>query len=127
MEWYEAVALGCAGGALPDVLRLVLARHDDPPHHLIPRPFWISAALLVSLGGLATYLVSPSSVVEALAVGFSAPAILSRLLSREVRFKATFVNLYYQERLEELPTRRSKLRRHQPRGLVAALRHWWSF
>jgi len=79
----QAIGLGCAGGLLPDVLRLVDGRYGPPPEYLGRAIFWTSLVILTLIGGLAAYLVQPASVAEALAVGFSAPEILSKLLRRE--------------------------------------------
>src|SRR5262245_26398385 len=87
----QLIALGCIGGALPDVLRLIAGRHGEAPKYLYSIYFWVSFVLLVALGGAATYvvsLVSPDALaksghwwISALAVGYSAPSSVSKLLS----------------------------------------------
>lgn len=81
MTVYEAAIAGAVGGALPDVLRLIAARHEGAPKYFTSRFFWFGFALLVILGGVAAALVSPTDFVSAAAVGFSAPEIISKLLS----------------------------------------------
>jgi hypothetical protein len=82
MPPYEMVGLSCVGGILPDVLRIIAARYDGPPQYLKKTFFWISLFLLVVLAGGTALLVKPTGTVEALAVGFGAPEIISKLLSR---------------------------------------------
>lgn len=79
---YETVGLSCVGGVLPDLLRIIAARYDGPPQYLKKAFFWISLLLLVLLAGGTALLVKPTDTVEALAVGFGAPEIISKLLSR---------------------------------------------
>jgi hypothetical protein len=80
MSTTEIVLWGCLGGALPDVLRLIGDRYRGAPAYLRQWFFWASLALLVGLAGLATYLLSPSRIIDAVAIGFSAPEILSNAL-----------------------------------------------
>jgi hypothetical protein len=90
-----AVLCGCIGGALPDVFRLIQGRHGQVPAYLGSPYFWISLVLLVLIGGAtawgATSLgVAPAAAagpaawgfaetINALAVGYSAPSLLSKL------------------------------------------------
>lgn len=76
----EIFGLGCLGGALPDVLRLIKGRHDGAPAFLRDWFFWVMFAGLVLLGGLAAFLGGADEPVEALAFGFGAPEVLSRAL-----------------------------------------------
>lgn len=82
MTWIRIVTLGCVGGVLPDVLRIIAARYDGPPNYLRSSFFWFGLVLLVVLGGAATMLVQPKGTIEALAVGFGAPEIITKLLAR---------------------------------------------
>jgi hypothetical protein len=81
---YLAIA-GCVGGALPDVLRLIEGRHGQVPTYLTSLYFWVSLVLLVIIGGAAgffgTQASTEPSMLSALAYGYSAPSVLSRLLS----------------------------------------------
>ena len=84
MLWYQTyqnALLGCAGGALPDILRLIAGRHGDAPSYLGSIYFWISLVLLIFLGGGAAHLLHPEQWISALAIGYSAPSVLSKLLS----------------------------------------------
>lgn len=78
------ILLGCAGGLLPDILRLVKGRHDpNIGDYWKSWSFRLGLFFAVVLGGLAVYLIKPTQVVEALAIGFSAPEILSRIFAKE--------------------------------------------
>jgi cell division protein FtsZ len=83
METLQVVALGCAGGALPDILRVIERRYDPAPDYLKRGFFWVSLGLLVGLGGSAAYFLSPTRVIDALAIGFSAPSLVSGLLGKK--------------------------------------------
>jgi len=82
MPPYEMVGLGCLGGILPDILRMIAARYEGPPKYLAQPFFWISLLLLVVLAGGTAFLVKPTGTIETLAVGFGAPEIISKLLGR---------------------------------------------
>jgi hypothetical protein len=76
------ILLGCAGGALPDVIRIIQNRHQNElPDYVYSLDFWIGFLLLVGFGGLAVWFGAASEAKEALAYGFGAPEIISRLLS----------------------------------------------
>jgi len=79
---HEMVGLSCLGGVLPDVLRIIAARYEGPPKYLKSGFFWLSLVVLVALAGGTALLLSPKDAVGALAVGFGAPEIISKLLSR---------------------------------------------
>ncbi|MEA2838736.1 MAG: hypothetical protein QOF41_66 [Methylobacteriaceae bacterium] len=83
METWQVIALGCAGGALPDVLRVIERRYEPAPDYLKRPFFWVSLGLLVCLGGGAAYFLSPTRIVDALAIGFSAPSLISGLLGQK--------------------------------------------
>jgi hypothetical protein len=83
MPWYEILAWGCAGGVIPDVLRIIAARYDGPPTYLSSAFFWVSLVLLIIVGGATAWLVQPKDIVSALAVGFAAPEIISKLLGTQ--------------------------------------------
>jgi hypothetical protein len=75
--------LGLAGAALPDVIRLIKGRYDGPlPTYFSSPSFFVGFPLLVGLGALAVYLGQPSSVKEALAYGFGAPELVSRIFAQ---------------------------------------------
>ena len=79
-----ALLYGCVGGALPDVLRLVEGRHGQVPAYLGSAYFWLSLVLLVALGGVAAIVLTgggPVEPIKALAIGYTAPSVVSKLLS----------------------------------------------
>jgi hypothetical protein len=114
------VLCGCGGGLLPDVLRLVNCRYDSSPiPYLNSRRFWLSLALLVPLGGLASWLLDSRTPLQAVAFGYAAPELLSRVLSRGAGDGgAAGVN-----RGEASEVVRP---REAPQGTIAALRGWWA-
>jgi len=76
------IVLGCAGGALPDVIRIIQNRYQtELPDYVYSLDFWIGFLLLVGYGGLTVWVGAASDAKEALAYGFGVPAIISRLLS----------------------------------------------
>jgi hypothetical protein len=83
MPWYEVIALGCAGGILPDMLGIIKARHGKPPAYLKSQFFWMSLCFLAFLGGAASYFSQADKVIEALTMGYSAPTIISKVLGSE--------------------------------------------
>ncbi len=84
------ILYGCLGGLLPDIIRLVKGRHEPGlADYWKSFSFWIGLFFAVVLGGLAAYLLKPTGVIEALAIGFSAPEILTRILAKETPAKGT--------------------------------------
>lgn len=72
--------LGCLGGLLPDVLRLIKARFDkDVLIYLKTFKYWASLILLAGVGGLVTWLLGAQKVADAIAYGFAAPEIIEKL------------------------------------------------
>ena len=78
MTGLEIFGLGCLGGVIPDVLRLIKGRHDGAPGYLKEWFFWVMFAVLVLIGGLAAYCGQATGAKEAVAFGFAAPEIISR-------------------------------------------------
>jgi len=68
--------IGCIGGLIPDLIRIAKSDLTSMPNFRDPR-YWIQALVLILLGGVAGVLAK--STQEALAFGYSAPEILSRL------------------------------------------------
>src|SRR4051794_3904420 len=84
MDWVWI--LGFVGGAIPDGIRIVKGRYAGAlPDYLKTLNFWLGFILLVAAGGFLAWLNKPQSIQEALAYGFAAPEILSRLLSSSER------------------------------------------
>jgi hypothetical protein len=81
MDW-NIILLGCAGGAVPDIVRIVQNRHEpNLPDYLKGANFWLGFFLLLILGGVAAGFGDAKSIKEALAYGFTAPEVISRLFS----------------------------------------------
>src|SRR5690349_11101305 len=73
------IVLGCIGGALPDILRIINSRYDpELADHLKTVQFWIGFILLVAIGGFAAWVFGAKEVKEALAYGFGAPEFISK-------------------------------------------------
>ena len=69
METWQIVALGCVGGMLPDVLRLVSNRYDTQiPAYLKSPMFWVGFVFLVTLGGGVAVLLGAENAKQALEV-----------------------------------------------------------
>jgi hypothetical protein len=100
------LAWGFVGGVMPDILRVVALRFKGAPTYLGSWFFWVSATVLGILGVLACWLVNPAAAVEAFAVGYSAPSILSRLGS-------------------EVPDKVRDREDRTARPEVKSLRQWW--
>jgi hypothetical protein len=80
MSVWTIIVLGCAGGILPDVLRIIKERNSEElPVYLRRSVFWIGLVLLVAVGGLAAWLLGAQDAKQAVAYGFAAPELLSRL------------------------------------------------
>jgi hypothetical protein len=76
--------LGCIGGLLPDILRIIKHRHDPGSlAYLKSGMFWVGLILLVLVGGLSAWVLQATDIKQALAYGFGAPELLSRFLGRE--------------------------------------------
>lgn len=72
-------AIGCSGGLIPDVLRIVKERYkDELPNYLWGLNFWIGLVLLALIGGLAAIIGEASDWKHALALGYAGPELLSR-------------------------------------------------
>lgn len=72
--------LGCLGGLLPDILRLIRNRHKIRiPTYLRKLNFWLGTILLVGVGGLTAWVLSAETAKDALIYGFASPQILSQL------------------------------------------------
>jgi hypothetical protein len=79
---WTMILIGCAGGLIPDVLRIIKNRYEPKvPEYLRSVTFWLGLLLLVIMGGLAAWLGEAANVKQALAYGFAAPEFISRILS----------------------------------------------
>lgn len=79
---WTMILIGCAGGLIPDILRIIKNRYNPKmPKYLQRASFWIGLLFLVILAGLAAWLGEAVNVKQALAYGFAAPEFISRILS----------------------------------------------
>lgn len=77
------ILIGCLGGLIPDMLRIVKGRHEAKlPEYLRYANFWLGLILLVVIGGLAAWLAEATEVKQALAYGYAAPELISRIFSK---------------------------------------------
>jgi hypothetical protein len=122
MAWYQALLLGCLGGAVPDVLRIIAARYKEAPDYIRRPFFWIAWAMLIALGGLCSMLAEPISAVAALSVGYSAPEIVSRLLGSSPKSKSSRVRKKIEdEDVRELLERIERVAQEPPKGAKAGV------
>jgi hypothetical protein len=119
-QMWVLVLCGCGGGLLPDVLRLVKSRYEnDPLPYLRSWRLWVSLAMLVPLGGLVAWLLESRTPLQAVAFGYAAPELLSRVLAREAGERGGAGI----DRGESAGVARPP---GAPRGAFAALRQWWA-
>jgi hypothetical protein len=77
----EYILCGCVGGLIPDLLRIIKNRYEVKlPVYLSSLNFYIGLVLLIAIGGFSVFLKGSADYIEALAIGYSAPQILSSLL-----------------------------------------------
>lgn len=74
------VTIGVLGGLLPDLIRFVKGRHKGFPDWFSQPGYWVGLLILLVLGGIAAWLGQPSQWKQALAMGYAAPEVLSRLV-----------------------------------------------
>jgi len=74
------IAVGCVGGLLPDIIRIIKNRHSgELPTFFRMSSFWLGLVGLVILGGLAVWVLGAAHPREALIIGFTAPEVFSNL------------------------------------------------
>lgn len=72
--------LGCLGGAVPDLLRIIKNRYKaNLPKYLRSANFWIGLVILIGIGGLTAWILEATTAKDALLYGYAAPQILSSL------------------------------------------------
>ena len=72
--------LGCLGGAVPDLLRIIKNRYKASlPKYLRSANFWIGLVILIGIGGLTAWILEATTAKDALLYGYAAPQILSSL------------------------------------------------
>ncbi len=80
----KSILYGLIGGLLPDVIRMINNRYNPSlPDYLKSVNFYIGLVLLILLGGGAAYLLKPDGIIETLAVGYSAPQLVSSILAQK--------------------------------------------
>jgi len=73
--------LGVVGGAVPDILRFVKGRYRGFPEWFMRPGYWVALVVLMALGGAAAWLGGATDWKSAVAMGFTAPEVLSRMFS----------------------------------------------
>lgn len=74
--------IGCLGGLLPDILRLIKNRYNPTlPPYLSKSYFWIGLGLQVLVGGLTAWLFEAETAKYAVVFGYAAPQFLSQLVA----------------------------------------------
>lgn len=85
----QLYVMGALGGLLPDVLRLLawtkLAPGVRGPLPVRDPAIWLGMVLQVGLGVLAAYALEPATVLQALAMGYAAPEMLTRAFAAFVK------------------------------------------
>jgi hypothetical protein len=86
----DLAVYGALGGMLPDALRLIRGRYEPGvPAYFKSPMFYVGLALCIAAGATAAHILAAHSVKEALAYGFSAPELLTRLLTTPSPSNAT--------------------------------------
>jgi hypothetical protein len=120
------VLLGAIGGLLPDVLRVIGNRYKTEFEDFYKKPpFWIGLIFLSGLGAFIVYIRGTEGVIEALAIGFSGPQIISKLLGAApppAKRKASEKPSDDDDALESFGTTRSA-EPAKPKGFE--LMSWW--
>jgi hypothetical protein len=121
------IVLGCVGGVLPDVIRLL--NYVQTPAKDRASLTWpskgemilrlVGLAIQVGLGGFAVYLIGAASPLQAVAIGFAGPEFLTRFLAAAVpKPPSPQSGATPQGGMIETPARRSAPR-------VRSLFRWW--
>ena len=80
---WELVALGCAGGVIPDLIRIAKSRYDATVADYFKRwNFWVGLAVLVGFGGVAALIGGAANFTDALVYGYAAPELFSRVVAQ---------------------------------------------
>jgi hypothetical protein len=82
--------LGCCGGLLPDVLRIIKNKDKSDVLDCFKEvKFWVILVLQVLLGGFAVYILSTNAVKDALLIGFTAPEVIGGIVSKNDETSST--------------------------------------
>jgi hypothetical protein len=80
----KLLLIGCAGGVIPDLIRFAKARYDaNIADYFKHWNFWLGLLVLVVLGGLAVVFGEPTTITQALALGYAAPEFFSRMVAEQ--------------------------------------------
>ena len=72
--------LGVFGGALPEITRIIRSRRSGKfPNYYKTLKFWLGVLFLLALGGLAAWLLAAKDLQSAIAFGYAAPELFTRL------------------------------------------------
>jgi len=72
--------LGALGGILPDVIRIIREKRKKTfPAYYKSVKFWLGTVFSCLLGGLAAWLLGAPNAQSAIAFGFAAPELFTRL------------------------------------------------
>jgi hypothetical protein len=79
INWHLLIT-GGLGALLHETSRWVGFRYDAKlPAYIYRIHYWLLSAVLVLMGALLAWILAPTTIPQALAIGISAPAIVSRL------------------------------------------------
>ena len=77
---YAIFLLGCIGGVLPEVLRIIKDRFSKEPQSFYKDArYWFALVLMIGLGGFVAYIFQSKDVKDALIYGFVAPELLTKI------------------------------------------------
>ncbi len=105
------------GGLIPDIIRIIKNRYGALPDYLKNLNFYIGLVLMVGLGVFAVYLKQPADKIEAIAIAFSAPQVVSSLLGNKLKTPNHDAN----EQVSFMELKENKV----SGGVVSFLRNWW--
>jgi hypothetical protein len=92
MDWWKVWLCGALGGLLPDILRIIRGRHKaEVPAYFGKPMFWVGLVLAMVVGGLTADLLNADRAYTAIALGYAAPDILEKALSKEAESKVKAV------------------------------------
>jgi hypothetical protein len=73
---------GIFGGALPEIIRIIRSRYTRGyPNYYKRFKYWLGTIFLLILGGLAAWLFMAHDVQSAIAFGYGAPELFSRIVA----------------------------------------------
>src|SRR5258708_23676185 len=76
----ETFAIGAIGSLLFEATRWVSFRtKDELPKYFYKLHYWVLSLVVIAVGGITAAVVSPESLLGTLAVGISAPAIVTQI------------------------------------------------